>query len=476
MVQPDRECDVVVVGAGLAGLAAGRQLLRSGLDVVVLEARDRVGGRSWTDATSSGVMVDRGGQWLGPTQHDLAALAEELGVETFPTHVSGEAVELRDGTRFTYTGLIPTSDMAAAAEGIEAILDLDLAAFEVPLEAPWEAEGAGELDGRTLGTWLDEHLKSPRARGIIDVAVEAIFGAGPREMSLLFALFYLHAGGGLTNLARTTGGAQERRFVGGTQQLAMGLAAELEGRIEYGTPVDAVHYQPEQVVVTSRRAEEGARDRSVLAKRAVIALAPALSVRFDWTPPLPWLRDQLSMRMPMGSVTKFHALYPEPFWRADGLNGQLVSPTGVLGSTFDDSPIDDSHGRLVGFAAADQCRRLERSGRGAFRAAALEELVKAFGPRAAEPTEVVEQHWSAEEFTRGGPVAICVPGALTGFGPSLREPVESVHWAGTETATRWCGYLDGALSSGLRAADEVLGALGGAPVRAEAGGAARGER
>lgn len=493
----DLECDVVVVGGGLSGLTAARALQRHGLEVTVLEARRRVGGRSWTVTTPAGFRVDRGGQWIGPTQDRLQALADELGVTTFPTWVTGETVEQRDGTRTTYTGLVPTSDPAAAADGIEAILDLDLAAYQVPTDAPWEADDARTLDGQTLGGWLRQHLESPVARDILTTAVGAVFGAEPDELSLLFTLFYLHAGGGLTNLVRTTGGAQERRFDGGSQQLSVGLAHQLGDRVVLGAPVEMIDWRDGRVLVTARRdpqappgdpagdaadperrAGEWGPDAGepfrVRAGRAVVAMPPALTTRIRWNPLLPGVRDQLATRMPMGSVTKVHALYERPFWRDEGLNGQLVANAGAMRSTFDDSPEDGSHGALVGFVAGDACRRYERLGADVLRAELLEELGRAFGPDAARPVELVLQHWPGEAFTRGGPVAISSPGALTGFGPDLRAPVGPVHWAGTETATEWCGYLEGAIRAGERAAAEVADALGRG--MAEPAGSVRGHQ
>lgn len=464
----DRECEVVVVGAGYSGLSAARQLARAGIDVLVLEARHRVGGRSFTDVSEAGFTIDRGGQWIGPTQDHLAALAAELGVATFPTYTSGQGVELREGMRDLYVGLIPTSDPQGAADGVACMLDLDLAAFEVPTDAPWEAAGAASLDARTLATWFDSQLESPAARDILEVAIKAIFGAGAGELSLLFGLFYLHAGGGLTNLARTTGGAQEGRFAGGSQQLAEGMAAELGERVVLGAPVEHVAHGDDGVVVRARLVDAAADVGDptaahgalrVRARRAIFALAPALCGRLSFSPPLPGRRDQLCQRMPMGAVTKVHVLYDRPFWRDDGLNGQIVAPGSVMESTFDNSPDDASYGAIVGFIAGDDCRRMEAAGPEARRAAVLGELERAFGPRARSPIEVVEQHWPGEPFTRGGPVALGTPGALTALGPALREPVGPLHWAGTETATEWCGYLDGALSAGLRAADEVARAL-----------------
>ena len=324
MAEQDRECEVVVVGAGYSGLAAARHLARAGVDALVLDARHRVGGRSFTEVTDAGFTIDRGGQWIGPTQDHLAALAAELGVATFPTYTEGQGVELRDGGRDLYVGLIPTSDPEGAADGIACMLDLDLAAFDVPLHAPWNAADAADLDAQTLATYFDTHLTSASARAILEVAVKAIFGTGSGELSLLFALFYLHAGGGLTNLARTTGGAQERRFAGGSQQLAEGMAAELGARVLLGAPVESVAWGPAHVSVGARVVPPGAdpadpgtasRPLRVSARRAILAMAPALCGQLRYWPALPGRRDQLCQRMPMGAVTKVHVMYDEPFWR-----------------------------------------------------------------------------------------------------------------------------------------------------------------
>jgi monoamine oxidase len=455
MSSVNRECEVVIVGAGLAGLAAARHLHHSGLDVLVVEARDRVGGRSWTETTTSGFSVDQGGQWIGPTQHHLAALATEFGVATFSTFVEGETVELRDAQRFRYRGLIPTSDALAAADCVEAILDLDIAAHEIPLDAPWSIPDADALDETTLGSWLSGHLENPRARGIVDTAVKTVFGAEPAEMSLLFSLFYFHAGGGLGNLVRTTGGAQESRFVGGSQQLAVGMAAELGDRVLLSSPVTSIAYGPSEVEVVA-----GGGATQVRARWAIVAMPPSVSVGIEWSPSLPEARKQLATRMPMGSVIKIHAIYERPFWREQELNGQLVATEGFVRSTFDDSPEDASHGSIVGFIAGDECRQYELLSEATRREGVLADLSRAFGEEAERPLEIVEQHWRTERFTGGGPVAISVPGALSGFGEALRAPVGCIHWAGTETATEWCGYLDGALSSGRRAAEEILAVSG----------------
>lgn len=451
----EHRCDVVVVGAGYAGLQVARRLTAAGADVVVLEARDRVGGRVWTEITPAGAVVDHGGQWLGPGQQHLAALAEELCVATFPTWTSGSGVEVRSGQRHTYTGLIPTSDPEAAAEGIEAILALDLDARRVPLDAPWTAEDAQALDARTLGSWAQETMSTPAARGVLAAAVQGVFGAEPGELSLLFAQFYLHAGGGLLNLARTTGGAQEQRFVGGAQQMARRLAEQLDSRVRLGHPVVTVAHGPSGVTAT---AAHGDGTVAVHAGRAVVAVPPAVAAAIRFEPPLPGNRQQLVQRTPMGAVTKVHAVYERPFWRDDGLNGQLVADEGAARLTFDDSPEDGSHGVLVAFVAGNECRRLDAAGPAGRRAAVLADLERAFGPRAARPLEVVEQHWPAEPYSGGGPVAVLPPGTLTGVGPALRAPVGRLHWAGTETALEWTGYIDGALSSGDRAASEVLAA------------------
>ena len=392
-----RECEVVVVGAGYSGLAAARHLARSGVDVLVLDARHRVGGRSFTDVTAAGFTIDRGGQWIGPTQDHLAALAAELGVRDLPDATPpGRASSCATAGASLYVGLIPTSDPDGAADGIACMLDLDLAAFDVPLDAPWDAPDAAALDAQTLATYFDAHLSSASARSILEVAVKAIFGTGSGELSLLFALFYLHAGGGLTNLARTTGGAQEaplrrrlpaaRRGHGGR---AGGPGDPRRPRRDGGPRrrrgrSSAPGWSPP---VTTRPTPPPPTARCrVRARRAVFAMAPALCARLAYTPALPGRRDQLCQRMPMGAVTKVHVLYDEPVlarrrpqrpdrrprarvWAARSTTRPRTRPT---------APSSGSSRATT--AAASSAPGPRRAGRPSWH-----DLERAFGPRARTP-------------------------------------------------------------------------------------------
>lgn len=462
MTGVDRTVDVVVAGAGYAGLRAARGLVAAGLDVVVVEARDRVGGRVLTEVTGSGAVIDHGGQWIGPTQDRLRALAAECGVPTFPTHVDGANLEVRDGGIHSFTGLVPTSDPDGSADTVATLLDLDLLAQEVSPVRPWEHPDATRLDGTTLAEWVATVADTEVARSLVATAALAVFGCGPDELSLLYVLAYAHSGGSMSALIRTAGGAQEQRFAGGAQRMALRLADELGDRVVLDAPVVGVAHDASGVTVTAdRRGPDGTRSPwRVGARRLVVAMPPAVHGRIAFDPPLPGARDQLAQRSPMGSVTKVHAVYDRPFWRDAGLSGQVVADSGLLRATFDDSPEDGSHGVLMGFIAGPADRASEAGGPEGRREACLGELARAFGPGAARPVEFTEQRWSAEPFTRGGPVACLGPGVLTGCGPSLREPVGPIHWAGTETASVWSGYIEGALESGERVATEVATALG----------------
>jgi monoamine oxidase len=444
------DCDVVVVGAGFAGLTAARRLVEGGLDTAVLEARDRVGGRTLNADLGGGKVVEVGGQWVGPTQDAVLALARELGVETFPTYVDGaNRLEWRGRVR-SYTGTIPRMNPAVLADVAQAQLRTDRMARRVPLEAPWQAPHAADWDGQTLESWLRRNVRTAGARELLTIGVEAVWAAQPGELSLLHALFYLHSGGGWSSLLDTRGGAQQDRFVGGSQRLALRMAAELGDRLRLSCPVVRIAYDDTGVTVTAATGE------TIRAGHAVVAVPPTLAGRIDYDPPLPAARDQLTQRVPMGAVTKCIAVYDEPFWRADGLSGQALSDRGPVRTIFDNSPPEGRPGVLLGFLEGRHARSWEQEPPDRRRDAVLDCFTRLFGPRAARPEHYLEQAWAQEPWSRGGYGGAVAPGAWTQLGPALRAPVGRLHWAGTETATRWNGYMDGAVRSGQRAAEEVL--------------------
>jgi len=439
--------DAVVVGAGLSGLCAARRLREAGLRVRVIEARDRVGGRTLSTRLGDDV-VDLGGQWIGPTQRRVAALADELGVQTFPQHHDGEKVLVIDGARSTYRGDIPSVGVLSLVELQATMWRLDRLAGRVDPARPWDAPDAAAQDALSVGAWLSRHVRSGGARAVLEIAVRAIFACEPAELSFLHFLFYLRSGGGLMRLASVADGAQERRLVGGAQQLSERLAGLVD--VELGSPVRALEQDDDEVRVVSERG-------TLRARRVVMAVPPALVDRMDLSPLPPPMRDQLLQRVPMGSVVKCIAVYPTAFWRDAGLSGEAVSTRGPVRLAFDDSAHDGTQHALVAFLLGETATALADPERR--REAVIASLVDLFGPEARDPTHYLDQDWTRERYSGGCYVGYMPPGVMTTCARTLREPWGRVHWAGTETATEHCGYLDGAIQAGHRAAAEVLEAV-----------------
>jgi len=455
--------DVVVVGAGLAGLAAAREIEKAGRSVVVLEARDRVGGRTLNHPLTNGNYAELGGMFTGPTQDHIQALAQAVGVGTFPTYNTGNNVFWANGRREEYPNNTPYGtappDPLVAGDIALAVTELDQMSQSVPVDSPWTASSADDWDRQTLDAWLRANTSgNADFMAVTSAATEAIFGCEARELSLLYTLFYIAASGNEQNTGtfernfNTAGGAQESRFVGGSQTVSLNVASQLAGPIVLNRPVTRIVQTDSFVTVYSNRFR-------ATGQRVIVAMPPTLAGRIGYDPPLPPLRDQLTQRMPQGTLMKFEAIYDRPFWRDLGLSGQVVSENGPVKVTFDTSPQDGSLGIMMGFIGGHEARVWETASAADRRAAVLQNYANYFGDQALSPIDVVEFNWSAETWNRGCPVAVLGPGTLIDFGAVLRVPIGRIHWAGTETSTYWNGYMDGAVRSGERAAAEVLAAL-----------------
>jgi len=443
--------DVVVVGAGFAGLAAARELDKRGREVVVLEGRDRVGGRSST-ATIAGIPVDLGGTFVGPTQDAVVAMAAELGCETVPTHNRGKNLIRWRGKVRAYRSTIPRLSIIELVDVSRIQWRFDRVSRRVPVDEPWTSPIADILDSKTLDQWLRYVHASAGTRDLMTIMARVTWGCEPDAVSMLHAVRYVKAAGGLGRMLDVEGGAQQDRFPAGTQQIALRMAEDLGTRVVLDAVVRSIERHPDATLAVT--SENG----TVAAKAVIIAIPPEHRKGITFLPELPPEYGKLAQHWPQGNLSKAYAAYETPFWRANGCSGEALSDEGPVFITFDVSPGDDGPGILLGFTDARTFDPLPPADR---RDRALAGFAMLFGDAALEPIDYLDHRWSAEEFAPGGPTAAVPPGSWTTYGPWLRKPVDGIHWAGTETADTWTGFLDGAIRSGQRAAAEVDRELSG---------------
>jgi len=433
--------DVLVIGAGLSGLVAARRLAAAGADLLVIEARDRVGGRTWT-VDVGGATVDLGGTWMSDGQPRLAALAAELGVATVAARRDGRAVLATPARRRR----VPGAGLWAALALRRRMRAIDrLAAVAAD---PGSAARATEWDRLSVADWVDRQGGSEVVRDWLRLAAELELGADAAEVSLLAFLAALHAGRGL-GMAAASGGQGERSFAGGAQELCRRLASDLGDRVRLSTRIAAVDQDRDGVTVRG----DGVAER---ARRVVVAVPPPLAGRLAWTPALPPAAARFAATTAPGGVVKVATVYPRPFWRDDGLSGEAYRTAGSIRAVVDAG--QGEQGVLAAFvigAAARDWAADPVAGLGQV----LDELAELFGPQAAEPVAWRAMDWASDPLAAA---CICTlaPGGLGG-GAAWGQAHGRVHWAGTEAARSWPRYLEGAVEAGDRAAAEILAALAG---------------
>lgn len=449
MTEQELTRDVVIVGAGAAGLTAANELRKAGLSVAVLEARDRVGGRVWTDVIE-GAMLEIGGQWVSPDQDALIETIDDLGLETFSRYREGDSVYVGpDGVARRFTGeMFPVS--AETEQTIADLTDrLDAMVAEIDPDRPWEHPNAAEWDSISWDAWLRQQTDDDEAvRNLAFATGSAMLTKPTHAFSLLQSLLMASSAGSYSNLVDADF-ILDKRVVGGLQQVPLRLAERLGADVLLNQPVRTLEWGDDGVVAHTDEV-------TVRARHAIIALAPVLYNRISFVPPLPRRQHQLHQHLSMGFVIKVHAVYDRPFWREQGLSGTAFSPYELSHEAYDNTNHGDERGTLVGFvsdANADGVFELSAEER---KERILESLSHYYGPEAKNPVVYYESDWGSEEWTRGAYAASFDLGGLHRYGADLRTAVGPIGFACSDMAGAGYQHVDGAIRMGRLAASQII--------------------
>lgn len=435
--------DCAIIGAGLAGLVAAQYLVDRGLKVVVLEGRDRVGGRIENRALSDGGYVELGGQWVGPGYDALTEIIDDLGLETVGLPTTGNLVVRLRGQSLE----VPSSEDAPALTPFEVsdlgqgLLRLRRLAERLRDDAAWRKSNGTWL-GQDLRRWISTNLRTHGAQRRFTEVYSAAFGPMPKGATLLEGLHQVNSGPDLETMLASNGGLRQRRVEGGMAAVVEALAARLGDVVRLGAEVVRVDHSDRSAVLTLADGEQ------VEARQMISTLPPRLAVQLDHNPPLPLWRREAADKVAPGNVIKAFLIYDHPFWRDKGFSGQSSADEGAVRVTFDTTTDNSARGHLMGFFEGADADSLSRRSITLRERAFVDSVVRTFGETAAKPVAYIERNWSAEKFTGGCHGAHFSPGVWTTNGPILAEPDGVLHWAGAEYATRFNGYMEGAVRSG----------------------------
>ncbi len=452
MLNLDR--DVVVVGAGPSGLTAARELKKAGLSVAVLEARDRVGGRTWTE-TVDGAVLEIGGQWVSPDQTVLLDLLSELGLKTYSRYREGDSVYIgADGGAVRYTGDSFPVDPATAVEMDKLIVLLDGLAAEVGATEPWAHAKARELDTISFHHWLRANSDNEEACNNIGLFIAGGMLTKPAHaFSALQAVLMAASAGSFTHLTDEDF-ILDKRVVGGMQQVSLLQAQEMGDDVVLNSPVRTINWECD--ADSSRRVSVVSDRATVQARFVIMAVPPNLYSRVSFNPPLPRRQHQMHQHQSLGLVIKVHAVYNTPFWREEGLSGTGFGAGSLVQEVYDNANHEDTRGTLVGFVSDEKADAVFELSADARKQAILESIAGFLGDKALEPEVYYESDWGSEEWTRGAYAASYDLGGLYRYGKDQSTPVGPIYWCSSDLAAEGYQHVDGAIRMGKLTAERIV--------------------